>query len=320
MIDDFENMTDYPAWDKTAIDVYGLKPCFVRSGGDLIKLFFFKPFYSAGYMATAPYADYGGVLVEGGRVKADMVAELRQLLESSRARYLLIRTKDPVFRDVPDVRIDRSNFTFKLDLRPGIDKIWERTLNSKKRNHIRQALKRKWDIREGGLELLDDFYKVVSACWRNLGTPTHGKAFYRALISNFLPAIRIFVVYNGRVPVSAGLVYILRKGISIFIFTLNSYKKLGVNELLYWTVIQFGCRSGLEYVNMGRSHISQGTYPYKMSWGAEPIQIDNVYLLNRRVRPIDLRSPIVRGLTSIWKRVPVPLANLLGPRLIRRIL
>ncbi len=320
MSDDFENMTDYPAWDKTAVDVYGVKPCLVRNEHDLIKLFFFKPFYSRGYMATAPYADYGGVTVEGESVTPETVRQLRELLASSRARYLLIRTKDPVFRDVPDVQIDTSCFTFKLDLRPGIDAIWTRTIDNKKRNLIRKAMKNNWEVREGGLELLDDFYKVVAVCWRDLGTPTHGKAFFRALITNFLPEIRVFVIYDGKIPVSAGLAYVLRKGLSIFAFTLNSYKKLCVNELLFWNVIQFGCRNGSAYLNMGRSHIEQGTYPYKISWGAEPVQIYNVTMLNRGVRPLDLRSPAIQWMASAWKRVPVPIANRLGPCLIRTIL
>ena len=320
MIADFENMTDYPAWDKTAVDVYGVKPCFVRNDRDFIKLFFFKPFYSRGYMATAPYADYGGVYVGGDRVGGETVDQLRSLLESSRARYLLIRTKDPVFLDVPDVRIDTSCFTFKLDLTPGIDAIWNRTIDNKKRNLIRKAMKKDWNVREGGLDLLDDFYKVVCVCWRDLGTPTHGKEFFRALISNFLPAIRVFVFYDGQTPVSAGLAYVLDKGLSIFAFTLNRYKKLCVNELLFWNVIQFGCRNGSEYLNMGRSHVDQGTFPYKISWGAEPVQIYNVYMLNRGVRPLDLHSRSVQRMTSIWKQVPVPVANLLGPALIRTIL
>lgn len=320
MIDDFENMTDYPAWDKTAVDIYGVKPCFVRSGGDLIKLFFYKPFYSRGYMATAPYADYGGVFTEGDRVAPGTVKALRDLLESSRARYLLIRTKDPVFRDVPDVRIDTSCFTFKLDLRQGPDHIWNKAVSANKRSRVRRAMKKDMEIREGGLELVDDFYKVVSACWRDLGTPTHGKAFFQALISNFLPAIRVFVIYDKGIPVSAALVYILRKTISDFPFTLNPYKKLYVNELLYWTIIQYACRIGADYFNMGRSEIHQGTYPYKVSWGAEPVQLYNVYMMNRGVRPIDLRSPVIKIMTSAWKHVPVPVANLLGPSLIRTIL
>jgi len=320
MIDKFENMTDDPAWDRTVMSVYGVEPRFIENDRDRIKLFFSKPRFGRGYMATAPYADYGGVSVAGDRVADETVAGLNALLRESRARYLLVRTHQPVFEGLPGFVTDTSHFTFKLDLRPGPEEIWTRGIGANKRSHVRRARKKGLTIQEGGIELLDDFYRVIAACWRDLGTPTHGKRFFRELIANFGTRIAVIVIRDGQVPVSAALVYLLERTISDFPFTLNSYKKHYVNELLYWTIIELACARGKAFFNMGRSHIDQGTYPYKESWGGRPVQIYNVHLLARGVKPIDIHSPFLKLATSAWKLAPVRITTALGPSLIRKIL
>jgi hypothetical protein len=56
---------------------------------------------------------------------------------------------------------------------------------SKLRSQIKRAQKEGMDVRVGGEELLEDYYRVFARCMRDLGTPVYAKGFFQSIVETF---------------------------------------------------------------------------------------------------------------------------------------
>jgi len=110
---------------------------------------------------------------------------------------------------------------------------------------------------------------------------------------------------------------------SMSLFSLDEYRKLRINHLLYWNRIELACERGLQRLDLGRSGIGSGPYKFKMSWKGVEVPIYQQFWLNRtRNIPLladDADSGNGRLFTRIWQRVPLPITRLVGPTIRREL-
>src|SRR5690606_22713879 len=93
-------------------------------------------------------------------------------------------------------------------------------------------------------------------------------------------------------------------------------KPLGMNMKLYWEVLRLSVSRGCTSFDFGRSTVDSGTYRFKKQWGAEPVQLHwHRWARNARPEAGDggAGGRAMRIATSLWRRLPLPLANTLGP-------
>jgi hypothetical protein len=79
------------------------------------------------------------------------------------------------------------------------------------------------------------------------------------------------------------------------------------------------CDKGACTFDFGRSKVGTGTFAYKTIWGFEPEPLHHEYLLLRagempNVNPL---NPKYAVLIALWRRLPLCIANALGPRISR---
>jgi FemAB-related protein (PEP-CTERM system-associated) len=198
---------------------------------------------------------------------------------------------------------------------------WDR-LDRKVRNQIRKAQKSALTVRDGAIELLDDFYTVFTRNMRDLGTPVHGRRFFDEVLRTFPQQTHVHVVHLGSRPVAAAITY--RMGAVTMMpwaSSIRTYNALCPNHLLYWSVIERAIKEGCETVDFGRSTPDEGTYKFKEQWGARPVPLHWEYcLLSERNLPD--ASPANSRFTLLieaWKRLPLWVANRIGPPIVRVI-
>ena len=99
----------------------------------------------------------------------------------------------------------------------------------------------------------------------------------------------------------------------------STARVLAANDFMYWEVMRRACESGCQWFDFGRSKIGAGAYNFKKNWGFEPTPIAYSYWLRRldHLPEINPLNPKYRHFIAAWKRLPLPLANLLGPRIAR---
>ena len=197
--------------------------------------------------------------------------------------------------------------------------IWKNKIRGKTRNQIRKAIKSGLTV-DFGEKHFDDFYNVLSINHRDFGTPLHKKVFFRKVLEEFSGKSGIIVVKLKK-KVIAGMLYIrYRKVFSEpWASSLREYNKLCPNNLLYWEAIKYASENRFEYFDFGRSTINCGTYNYKKQWGAEPVQLNYKYFLNRadKIPVVNAHDNRYQTAINIWKKLPLPVANVIGNKVIR---
>ena len=88
---------------------------------------------------------------------------------------------------------------------------------------------------------------------------------------------------------------------------------------MYWEIIGHAIEKGISFFDLGRSKNDQGTAVYKKSWGAEEVQL-YYYYLNKSSHQNEEENKIVQFLIEIWKKLPLKIANFMGPKLIYKVL
>jgi FemAB-related protein (PEP-CTERM system-associated) len=267
------------------------------------------------YIVSVPYFTYGGVL--GGNEEVE-----RLLLECACDEARRLGVSHIEFRDTrpregwPYVRTDKA--VMLLELPDNADDLWSR-LGSKLRSQIRRPQKEGAAAFVGGTELLDDFYSVFSRNMRDLGTPVYGRTFFLRIMQEFSQRASLCVVKLGKQAVAAG--FLMENGEAMEIpwaSSLREFNRLSVNMLLYWACLERSIELRKRRFDFGRSTISSATYKFKSQWGATPHQLYWHYWLREGTPLPNLtpKNPKYELAIKLWQRLPLFIANSLGPRIV----
>ncbi|MFH1891808.1 MAG: FemAB family XrtA/PEP-CTERM system-associated protein [Candidatus Zixiibacteriota bacterium] len=282
----------------------------------ILPLFVVTTWWRAKYIVSVPWLDYGGIVADSDDVEILLLDEARRITEEEGAKFLELRSVSAGSVKMEE-RLDKASFILKLT--DNSEDLWK-SFNAKLRNQIRKAQKSQLYTEIGGVELLDSFYDVFSRNMRDLGTPVWGKDLFRRILSAFPQSAEIIQVKKDEDVVAGGLILSFKKSQYVpSASSLRSFINLCPNHALYWSVIARACESRFDYFDFGRSSWDSGTFNFKKQWGAEPTQLVWQYHLNKatevpRISPDNRKYRTVIGL---WKKLPLGLANYLGPKLIR---
>lgn len=217
------------------------------------------------------------------------------------------------------VRVSDRRVAVVLSLPGDAEALWQ-GLRSKVRSQVRRPMKEGMEVRFGG-DLLDDFYAVFARNMRDLGTPALPLAFFRALVDRFPRFARIGVVYHEGDPAAAGFGFLWRGEIEMtWASSLRRLNRLAPNMLLYWEFMRYASEAGAAAFNFGRCPPGGGTHRFKLQWGGVDLPLPWLQWTDGDIGGTP--SPASGGYalaTRLWSRLPMPVANLVGPWIARTI-
>lgn len=271
------------------------------------------------YLVSLPYVNYGGALADSPAIEA-------QLMRAAAEAAVELGCSHIEFRDVAKregewpARVDKV--AMELELPEDAEQLWK-ALRSKLRSQVRRPLKEKGvEVTTGGVELLQPFYAVFSRNMRDLGTPVYPQAMFRRILEALPQHARIVLVTHQQQPAAAGFLLQYRNRMEIpWASSLQEFNRLGVNMLMYWHALQAAIAAGCRIFDFGRSSIDSGTYRFKRQWGAQPRQLHWHYWLSagQELPNLTPDNPKYQLAIRTWQRLPLPVANWLGPRLVRNL-
>lgn len=161
-------------------------------------------------------------------------------------------------------------------------------------------------------------YAVYSESVRNLGTPVFPQALFREVLAEFGDAADILLVRHDGVPVAAvlslywrGCVYPFWGGGT------HAARSLRANDQMYFSLMNHARTRGCRQFDFGRSKAGTGPAAFKKNWGFEPQPL--AYFKRaadgaapREINPID---PKYRMQVALWQKLPLWLANRIGPHI-----
>lgn len=209
---------------------------------------------------------------------------------------------------------------FAKPLESGEDAILQ-AIPRKQRAEVRRALGFDLETRAGrsGRDR-DDHYRVYSESVRNLGTPVFPRALFDAVLEGFGEDTDILTISrDGKALASVLSIY--HRGTVYPYWGGGTWgaRAARANELLYFRLMCHAAGRGCTRFDFGRSKIGTGAFSYKKNWGFEPEPL--IYAARTRhgapPRDINPLSAKYKLQVAMWQRLPLWLANRVGPILSR---
>jgi FemAB-related protein (PEP-CTERM system-associated) len=259
----------------------------------------------------------GGLLADGDDAAQALLDAARELLAREEGAYLELRDQRHRW---PGLATSEEHATLLLDLAPTPEAQWER-FDPKLRNQIRKGERSGFALRQGGVELVGDFYRVLRECMRDLGTPVLGEDHFRRVLERLGSAARVLVIEREGAPVGTMLLVAHAGGLADpWAASLRRHFPLCPNQVLYWAAIRVGIAQGLGHFDLGRSQWDSGTFRFKRQWGARPVPLYYQILPGGEgaAPSLEERRRSFALAVRIWRRLPLAAAGWLGGR-VRRL-
>jgi len=269
------------------------------------------------YLISLPFLNDGGPLGDDAAQEALVDFAVSEAKRSG-ATLMELRARRSVLGPViPSHR----KISVHLQLPKTAAELWTTTLRAKLRAQIRRAAKENMTFHIGDGQL-DSFYKVFARNMRDLGTPVLPRHFFERLASTFESAVLFAAVYTpAGIPVAGACCLIWRNEIEVtWASSLREYNRLAPNMLLYCRLMEEAISSGRTLFNFGRCSPGGTTHSFKLQWGGRDIDLPwGAWSKSGKGEVPSAKRPIYRLASSAWRRLPMPVANTLGPALARLI-
>lgn len=290
----------------------------------ILPLIYLKPPLLSGQLVSLPYCDIGDVLATRKDAADKLVDEAILLAQELDITHLELRGSNPLpgpsVRGHP-VKVQSYKVCMTLALPESSEILW-RNFKSKLRSQIRKAEKNGLMFKWGDAGDLDCFYKVFSQNMRDLGSPVHSKSWFSEVLTHFAEHIRMGLVYHNDLLVGVGIVLSINDSVYIpWASTLRDFNRLSPNMLLYWNFLRYASDHGYCSFEFGRSSPNESTYKFKAQWGARPVPLHwNYVIVNNGEMNFNAADSAKRErIARLWQRLPVGVANLIGPAIRKHI-
>jgi FemAB-related protein (PEP-CTERM system-associated) len=266
-------------------------------------------------LASSGFAVGGGVLAERMATAETLCRAAQEL--ATRLSCPTIELRGGTVPPDWQVRTD-SHCGFAADLAAD-DEAQLLAITKRQRAEVRKGLAEDLTIEAAiGREAQRAFFAMYSESVRNLGTPVFPRRLFEAMVEA-LDADILTVRHRGR-PVSSVLSFYHAGGVMPY-WGGGTYaaRKLRANERLYYELMCHARRRGCTRFDFGRSKTGSGPWAFKKNWGfaPEPLSYASWTAPGAERRDADPTSSRHAARIALWKRLPLPLANLLGPPIAR---
>jgi FemAB-related protein (PEP-CTERM system-associated) len=268
-------------------------------------------------LVSLPFCVYGGALASDAHAEAALTGAAVELGQSLRVSHLELRDRAPRHADWPreDLYV---TFRKAILADPEANLL---AIPRKQRAMVRKGLAR--NLRGEVDRSPERFFELYADNVHRHGTPALPKRYFERLLATFGDACEVLTVTDaqGR-PVSGVLSFYFRDEVLPYYAgdTLHA-RELAANDFKYWELMRRACERGIRVFDYGRSKRGTGSFDFKKNWGFEPVPLAYEYRLYTRsdVPRNNPLNPRYRALIALWRRLPRPLVNALGPMIVRNL-
>jgi serine/alanine adding enzyme len=273
------------------------------------------------FFVSLPFVNYGGILADAPEHEAALATAAIERAMRRGARHIELRhSVEAAGWSTANWKLRQHKAALIVPLDTDEATRWS-NLSSRLRGKVRKAEKFGATFSVGDANLLEDFYRVYSLNMRNLGTPVYSPELFRNVLRSSKEAAVLLVRRAGQ-PIAAAIALRHRDTVELpWICSDYSYSSLYANEFLYWNAIHWSYELGVRELDLGRSSIDAGTYRFKLQWNPEVRPLFWRYWLSpgTELPQFSAGSPKYALAVRYWKKIPVAVANQIGPWIVRNI-
>lgn len=195
------------------------------------------------------------------------------------------------------------------------------SIPKRQRAEVRKGIDRNFTVETGSSERdRQAHFAIYSESMRNLGTPMFPRELFDAVLDAFGEAADIMTIRHEGQPVSSVLSLYHRGAVMPYWGGgIRHARVLRSNEYMYYALMCHGRIRGCTHFDFGRSKTGSGPYNFKRNWGftPEPLSYGIWTAPGSNSRDADPSSGKHARQIAIWQRLPLSIANRLGPLIAR---
>ena len=273
-------------------------------------------------LISNPFCVYGGPLAvdaDASRALADHAAALRMQLGARACEFRFLHPPPNDWLDGAWQPRDALYVTFRRTILAEDDANLK-TIPRKQRAVVRKGIER-------GLTAtvdrdVDGLHTIYAQSVRNLGTPVFARKYFRILAETFGDDLDVVTIRDKQTPVASVMNFYWRdEVIPYYGGGTEAARTCYGNDFMYWEVMRRAAARGCRIFDFGRSKQSTGAYAFKKNWGFQPTPLAYRFLLapGQAIPEVNPLNPKYRLMIAAWKRLPLPVANAIGPVLVRGV-
>jgi len=268
-------------------------------------------------LVSLPFAVYGGPAAFDEQSARALITTAEELAQQLGVSHLELRNREPRCPDWPRQSL-YVTFRKRIDRDPDV--------NMKNIPRKQRAMVRKGARAGLGCQIdttVDRFFALYSDNVHRHGTPPFSRSYFAHLKTTFGEACEILTIVDraGR-PVSGVLSFYFRDEVlPYYAADTLAARDLAANDFKYWQLLLRATGRGAAVFDFGRSKRGTGSYDFKSNWGFDPSPLYYEFRLLKgsSVPENNPLNPKYAALIALWRRLPRPVVNALGPKIIRNL-
>ena len=170
---------------------------------------------------------------------------------------------------------------------------------------------------------MDRFFDLYADNVHRHGTPPLPKRYFEQLRTTFGNDVEVMTVLDqaGKPLTSVLSFYFKDEVLPYYAGDCVEARELAANDFKYWELMRRACERGVRTFDFGRSKQGTGPFDFKKNWGFEPAPMAYEYCLYKResIPQNNPLNPKYRAFIALWRRLPIGVANLVGPHLVKSL-
>jgi FemAB-related protein (PEP-CTERM system-associated) len=312
------------AWQPVIERTFGHKTWFMyaESGGRIQGVLCLAEIKSRMFghsLASLPFCVYGGIAATSAPARQALDAAAQQLAAKLKVGHLEYRNIKPEPEEGPNWHGKDLYVTFRKEMSANAEENML-AIPKKQRAMVRKGIK-------AGLEScidqdVDRFFDAYSFSVHRLGTPVFSKNYFRLLKEAFAEDCDVVTITKDGRTISSVLSFYFRDEVLPYYGGgLSEARDVAGNDFMYWELMRRASERGYRIFDFGRSKRGTGAFDFKKNWGFEAQQLHYRYQLHGAQQLPDNNplNPKYQLFIKMWKRLPLPVANLLGPHIVKNL-
>lgn len=273
-----------------------------------------SPLFGRALVSTG-FAVGGGIIAESSVDAAQLAAEAERLAQ--RLSCPTVELRGGVLPERPGWHIKRESHAGFVSELATDDDAQLLAIPRKQRAEVRRGLGNGLEVRTGTSARDRDWhYAVYAESVRNLGTPVFPQALFEAVLDGFGNDADILTVLADGVAV-ASVLSLYHRGAVMPYWGGGTWAARGLraNDVMYFALMNHARRRGCGQFDFGRSKVDTGAYHFKRNWGFVPQPLAYAVWTADGAEPRDVNplSPRYQAKIRLWQKLPLGIANRVGP-------
>ena len=270
-------------------------------------------------LVSSGFAVGGGVLANSDAIAQHLIDEAQQIAERLSCTTLELRSGAASRGE----GWHHDSISYVGFVRPlaADDEAELAAIPRKQRAEVRRALGNGLSIETGcGERDRTAHYGVYAQSVRNLGTPVFPQALFDAVLDEFGDDADILTVHReGRAIASVLSLYFKGSVMPYWGGGTADARTWRANDLMYYALMSHARKKACIRFDFGRSKVGTGPAAFKHNWGFEAVPLAYAKYARNGAAPRDINplNPKYRLQVQLWQKLPLWMANRIGPMIAR---